>query len=320
MKNAIKSKSGLQTVLKEYSAFFILLALFLVMCVLKGNTFLKGTNLVNIIRQQSVIGIIALGIMFPIVSGGTDLSGGSVVALCSVYAALAVRANMPLPVVFLVAISIGALKGVINGYFIEYGNVPPFIATLGMMSMARGLALITTDSKNINGFYESFKEIGRGSVLGIPIAALIFLFMTVVIYVILERTKYGTAIYAIGGNSAAAKVSGINVRLYTALGYVIAGACTGVAAVVLTSRMLSGNPSVGNAYEMDAITCVILGGASFSGGTGKVVNTLFGAFILGILVNGMTMLQIDSNLQSVVKGAVIVVAVFLDARKRRDGA
>ena len=151
-------------------------------------------------------------------------------------------------------------------------------------------------------------------------SALIFLFMTVVIYVILERTKYGTAIYAIGGNSAAAKVSGINVRLYTALGYVIAGACTGVAAVVLTSRMLSGNPSVGNAYEMDAITCVILGGASFSGGTGKVVNTLFGAFILGILVNGMTMLQIDSNLQSVVKGAVIVVAVFLDARKRRDGA
>ena len=262
MKNAIKSKSGLQTVLKEYSAFFILLALFLVMCVLKGNTFLKGTNLVNIIRQQSVIGIIALGIMFPIVSGGTDLSGGSVVALCSVYAALAVRANMPLPVVFLVAISIGALTGVINGYFIAYGNVPPFIATLGMMSMARGLALITTDSKNINGFYESFKEIGRGSVLGIPIAALIFLFMTVVIYVILERTKYGTAIYAIGGNSAAAKVSGINVRLYTALGYVIAGACTGVAAVVLTSRMLSGNPSVGNAYEMDAITCVILGGAS----------------------------------------------------------
>lgn len=314
----MKNNSKLKLLIKEYSAFFILLALFLVMCILKGNTFLKATNLVNIIRQQSVIGIIALGIMFPIVSGGTDLSGGSVVALCSVCTALAVRAGYSIPVAFLVSIGVGALTGIINGYFIAYGNVPPFIATLGMMSIARGAALLTTDSKNINGFYESFKAIGGGSVLGIPIAALIFLFMTFVIYVVLERTKFGTAIYAIGGNSAAAKVSGINVRLYTALGYVIAGACTGVAAVVLTSRMLSGNPSVGNAYEMDGITCVILGGASFSGGTGKVINTLFGAFILGILVNGMTMLQIDSNLQSVVKGAVIVIAVFVDARKHAD--
>ncbi len=145
-----------------------------------------------------------------------------------------------------------------------------------------------------------------------------FVLMAIIIYIILERTKYGTSIYAIGGNATAAKVSGINVRLCNFMGYVIAGICTGVAAVVLTARMRSGNPSVGNAYEMDAITCVILGGASFSGGSGKVVNTVFGALILGILVNGMTMLQIDSNLQSVVKGAVIVIAVFLDSRKRTD--
>lgn len=318
MKNSNAVKSKLQIIVKEYSAFFILLALFLVMCILKGDTFLKPTNLVNIIRQQSVIGIMALGIMFPIVSGGTDLSGGSVVALCSVFAALAARADMPIVVIFAISILIGALTGVINGFFISYGHVPPFIATLGMMSAARGAALLTTDSKNINGFEKSFEFIGSGSFLGIPVAAWIFLLMTAIIYVVLERTKFGTSIYAIGGNQTAAKVSGINVTFNNFLGYVIAGACTGVAAVVLTSRMRSGNPSVGVAYEMDAITCVILGGASFSGGTGKVINTLFGAFILGILVNGMTMLQIDSNLQSVVKGAVIVIAVFMDARKRKD--
>lgn len=319
--NNIKSKlagSKLQIIMKEYSAFFIFLAVFLFMTILKGNTFFQSTNLVNIVRQQSVIGIIALGIMFPIVSGGTDLSGGSVVALCGVFAALAVRAGLPIFVVFLISIGIGALTGVINGYFIAYGKVPSFIATLGMMSIARGAALLTTDSKNINGFYESFEQIGRGSFLSVPIAAWIFVVMAIIIYIVLERTKFGTSIYAIGSNPVAAKVSGINVPLCTGMGYIIAGACTGVAAVVLTSRMLSGNPSVGVAYEMDAITCVILGGASFSGGTGKVINTVFGALILGILVNGMTMLQIDSNLQSIVKGVVIIVAVFLDARRRKD--
>ena len=318
MKKSLAMKDRLQVVIKEYSAILILLALVLAMSILKGDSFLKSTNLVNIIRQQAVIGIIALGIMFPIVSGGTDLSGGSVVALCGVFAALAVRAELPIPLVFLIAIVIGALTGVINGFFIAYGNVPAFIATLGMMSAARGAALLITDSKNINGFYDAFESIGTDSCLGLPIAAWIFVLMAIIIYIILERTKYGTSIYAIGGNATAAKVSGINVRLCNFMGYVIAGICTGVAAVVLTARMRSGNPSVGNAYEMDAITCVILGGASFSGGSGKVVNTVFGALILGILVNGMTMLQIDSNLQSVVKGAVIVIAVFLDSRKRTD--
>ena len=316
-KTKLINNSKLQAIIKEYSPFFILLALFLFMTILKGGTFFSASNLTNIVRQQSVIGIIALGIMFPIVSGGTDLSGGSVVALCGVFTALAVRAGLPIPVVFLISIGIGALTGVINGFFIAYGNVPSFIATLGMMSIARGAALLTTNSKNINGFYKSFEQMGRASFLGIPVAAWIFIVMAIIIYIVLERTRYGTSIYAIGSNPVAAKVSGINVPLCTGIGYVIAGACTGVAAVVLTSRMLSGNPSVGNAYEMDAITCVILGGASFSGGTGKVINTVFGALILGILVNGMTMLQIDSNMQSIVKGVVIVVAVFLDARKRK---
>ncbi|MGI6181343.1 MAG: ABC transporter permease [Agathobaculum sp.] len=318
MKSQSAASRRLQSIVKEHSAFFILLALILAMSLLRGDAFLKTTNLVNIVRQQSVIGIIALGIMFPIVSGGTDLSGGSVVALCSVFAALSVKAELPIPVVFVIATAIGALTGVINGFFIAYGNVPPFIATLGMMSIARGAALLITDSKNINGFYSSFERIGKDSFLGVPIAAWIFFLMAVLIYILLERTKYGTSIYAIGGNATAARVSGINVAFCKFMAYVTAGACTGIAAVVLTSRMRSGNPSVGVAYEMDAITCVILGGASFSGGSGKVINTVFGALILGILVNGMTMLRIDSNLQNVVKGAVIVIAVFLDSRKRTE--
>ena len=161
MKKSLAMKDRLQVVIKEYSAILILLALVLAMSILKGDSFLKSTNLVNIIRQQAVIGIIALGIMFPIVSGGTDLSGGSVVALCGVFAALAVRAELPIPLVFLIAIVIGALTGVINGFFIAYGNVPAFIATLGMMSAARGAALLITDRKTSMGFMTHLKASGQ---------------------------------------------------------------------------------------------------------------------------------------------------------------
>lgn len=316
MKDSRRKQVFLQ-IINEYSALLILIILLIVMVILRGTTFLSARNLLNIARQEAVIGIIALGVMFPIVSGGTDLSAGSVVALCGVCVAMAARAQLPIPVVFLVGIGIGALTGIINGYFIAYGKVPAFIATLGMMSMARGVALLLTNSKNVVGFSDAFNLIGKGSWLGIPIAVWILFLMTFIIYCVLERTPYGTSVYAIGGNAAAAEVSGINVRFNTAICYTIAGICTGIASVILTSRTLSGNPSVGVSYEMDGITCVILGGASFAGGTGKVINAFFGAMILGVLVNGMTMLQIDSNMQSVVKGAVIVIAVFIDARRHK---
>ena len=312
-----RAKRIIRRIINEYSTMLILVMLLIVMVILRGTTFLSSRNLLNIARQEAVIGIIALGVMFPIVSAGTDLSGGSVVALCGVCVAMAARAKWAIPLIFLVAIAVGALTGIVNGYFIAYGRVPPFIATLGMMSMARGTALLLTNSKNVVGFSDAFNQIGKGNWLGVPIAVWILVVMTIIVYFILERTPFGTSVYAIGGNASAAEVSGINVRFNTAMCYVIAGICTGVASVILTSRTLSGNPSVGVSYEMDGITCVILGGASFAGGTGKVINAFFGAMILGVLVNGMTMLQIDSNMQSVVKGAVIVIAVFIDARRQK---
>lgn len=317
MKKAERSNFW-KTAINDYSAILILIALLVVMTVIKGTTFMSVNNIFQIIRAEAVIGIIALGLMFPIVSGGTDLSGGSVVALAGVCSAMAAQMELPIPVIFMVGTAVGAITGIINGFFIAYGNVPPFITTLGMMSMARGSALLITNSHNVTGFTDEFEYIGKGSWIGVPIAVWLLIIMAIIIYIILERTTFGTSIYAIGGNSSAAKVSGINVKRNTAIGYTIAGACTGVASVLLVSRTLAGNPSVGVAYEMDGITCVILGGASFAGGTGHVLNTVFGAIILGVLVNGMTMLRIDSNLQSVVKGAIIVIAVFIDAMKSRE--
>jgi len=304
-------------IMDKYGTFVILLAMMLVMTLIKGTNFLSLGNLTNIMRQQSVIGIIALGVMLTIITGGTDLSGGSVLALCSCVIATFAHGDYPLIVPVMMGILVGAATGLVNGFFIAYGHVPPFIMTLGMMSAARGLALIVSNSKPINGFTDAFDAIGAESWFGIPIAVWLLIAMTVLFYFLLHKSKFGTYVYAIGGNQTAAKVSGINVKTILTIVYTIAGACTGLAALIMTSRTLAGNPSYGTAYEMDAITCCIIGGTSFTGGIGRAVNTTIGAFIMGVLTNGMTMLQIDPNSQQVIKGAVIVLAVLLDERKNR---
>lgn len=311
--------------MEKFGTLFILLVLILIMTILKGDKFLSVNNFMNILRQQSIIGLMALGVMSTIITGGTDLSGGSVIALCScVIASLAhpieLGSNIgeyPLFVPILAGILVGTLCGLINGVFVAYGNVPPFIATLGMMTAARGLALIISGGKPINGFTKTFEQIGGGSLLGIPIPIYILLLGTLLQYLYLHRSKYGTYVYAIGGNENAAIVSGINVKLHKAMVYAIAGAFTGVAAIVLTSRTLAGNPGYGSGYELDAITVAVIGGTSFSGGVGKVVNTLIATVIMGVLTNGMTMMKLDPYIQMIVRGGIIVFAVLLDERKNR---
>jgi len=319
------NKDKVQIFTDRFGTLLILLAMMLLMYLLKGNRFISATNLLNIVRQQSIITLMALGVMLTIITGGTDLSGGSVISLCScVIALLAHPVEMgsnvgqyPLVIPLVTGVLTGAVCGLVNGIFISYGNVPPFIATLGMMTAARGMALIISNSKPINGFTKTFDAIGGGNLYGIPIPVFILLIGIVIMYLILHKSKFGTYVYAIGGNEVAANVSGIGVKRNKAIVYMLAGTFTGIGAIILTSRTMAGNPSSGTGYEMDAITGAIIGGTSFSGGVGRVVNTVIGALIMGVLTNGMTIMQIDPNLQMIVKGAVIVFAVLLDQMKTR---
>lgn len=311
--------------LDKYAIYLILLMMIIVMSILKPNNFPKFNNFTNILRQMTPIGIMALGVTFCIITAGTDLSGGSVLALCSVVAAHLAHPGpegsgvYPLIVTILATMAVGALAGMINGVVISYGKVPPFIATLGMMSMARGAAMLLSGGRPIGNFTESFKSLGGGMIGGtLPVPVIIFAVCALVSYIILHRSKFGTYVYATGGNENAAKVSGIAVNKILVMVYVLAGITYGIAAIVLTARQESGVPSVGVGYDMEAITCAIIGGSSFSGGIGTIGGTVVGALIMGILANGMTMMQVNPNWQTVVKGAVIVAAVLFDMRKHRS--
>lgn len=325
MKNTklqINTKENIKNLFRKYALFIILIAMIVFMSVLKPQ-FLSYTNLTNILRQQTPIAIMSLGVTFAIITQGIDVSGGSVIAFCSVVCASLAHpavnggAQFPLIVTILVPIIVGGLLGTINGLIISFGKIPPFIATLGMMAMARGGALIYSSGKPITGFTDAFNYIGRGILFKIPVPIYILALSTVLAYVLLHKTKFGISVYAIGSNEHAALVSGVDVKKKKTLVYTLAGLLTGVAAVVLTSRTLAGQPATGIGYEMDAITGAVIGGTSFSGGIGTIIGTLIGAFIMGILSNGMTMLQIEPALQQVVKGMVIIGAVLLDERKNR---
>jgi len=213
---------------------------------------------------------------------------------------------------------VGGLAGVANGVIVSYGKVPPFIATLGMMSMARGAAMLLSGGRPIGNFTSSFKFLGGGVIGGfLPVPVIIFAVCALLAFIILHRSKLGTYIYAIGGNENAARVSGISVNKILVLVYMLAGITYGIAAIVLTARQESGVPSAGVGYDMEAITCAIIGGSSFSGGIGTIGGTVVGALIMGILANGMTMLRVNPNWQTVIKGAVIIAAVLFDMRKNR---
>jgi ribose/xylose/arabinose/galactoside ABC-type transport system permease subunit len=306
---------------EKFGTLLILLSMVLVMSILKPS-FLSLQNFTNIIRQQTPIAIMALGITFTIISGGIDISGGSVIALSAVVLATFGKVSdagiaNPLIVPIITSLAVGGLAGLINGSVISFGNVPPFIVTLGMMSMARGGALIVSKGRPITGFTEAFEFIGSGSVFGIPFPMIILIISFLFAYVLLHMTKFGTYVFAIGSSQTAAEVSGIKVRLVKTSIYVLAGLFTGIAAIVLASRTLSGQPGVGQSWEMQAITCAIIGGTSFSGGKGSIIGTIIGSLIMGVLANSMTMLQIAPAVQMVVRGGVIVLAVLIDERKHR---
>ena len=312
------SKEKVKRFTGEYSMLLVMILMMIVMTILKPDAFMTKNNILNIMRQISITGVIALGTAFPIIAKGIDVSGGSVVALSAVVTGSVISTagyHLPGGCGILIGLIVGLLCGMFSGIMTAYGNVPPFITTLAAQLAARGLAQLYTNGKPVTNFPKSFLFLGGGSVLGIPVPVLIFAVMAVITYFILHKTKFGSYTYAIGGNLNAAVVSGINVKVITTFIYGYAGLMSALGGIILAARSTSALPSYGSGYEMDAITCVVIGGVSMSGGIGKVPKMIIGIIIVGILSNAMTMLMIDPNWQTVVKGLVILLAVFFDQRK-----
>jgi len=296
-----------------------LLGLVLVLWALTPH-FLTVSNLLNVAEQAAIIAVVAVGMTFVIITGGIDLSVGSVLAFAGVVMASALHAGAPVPLALAVALGTGLFCGLVNGALITLGRLPPFIATLGMMSVARGTALMFTEGRPVSGFSGGFRSLATGEVLGVPVSVVIMVGVYVFAHFVLTRTKLGRYTYAIGGNEEAALLSGVNVRVYKAAVYGISGMLSGLAAVILTARLNSAQPIAGMMYELDAIAATVIGGTSLLGGEGTVVGTLIGALIMAVLRNGLNLLGVSSFIQQVVIGSVIIAAVLIDMwLKRRAG-
>ncbi|MBI5388689.1 MAG: ABC transporter permease [Verrucomicrobia bacterium] len=304
------------TWLVRFGLVLVLVVICGMLAVLKPQ-FLTWPNLINVVRQISINGILAVGVTCVLLTGGVDLSLGSVVALAGVVAAgFAHPDQFPLVVPVAAGVLAGTLCGAANGLVITLGRVAPFIVTLGMMTVARGLALVISGGRPVSNLSRPFGWIGGGDVLGIPIPVLILFTVTLVCWVFLANTRLGRYIYAVGGNENAARASGLNVTAIKTLAYTICGAMAGLAGVVLASRITTGQPNAGVAYELDAIAAVVIGGTSLSGGVGGVGGTLLGALLMGVINNGLDLLNVSSYYQQIVKGVIIVGAVWLDRRGR----
>jgi ribose/xylose/arabinose/galactoside ABC-type transport system permease subunit len=275
--------------------------------------FLTVSNLLNITEQTTINAIIAVGMTFVILTGGIDLSVGSIVALAGIVLGSALQQGLPVPVAVLLCGLTGAACGLVNGVLITRGRIPPFIATLGMMSIARGAALLYTSGRPISGFDAGFRAISTGRPLMVPSPVLVMAAVYLVAHFLLTRTVFGRYVYSIGGNEEATRLSGVRVGPYKTLVYVLSGVTSAVAAVTLTARLNSAQPIAGIMYELDAIAATVIGGTSLMGGSGTLVGTLIGALIMGVLRNGLNLIGISPFLQQVVIGAVIIAAVLLDS-------
>lgn len=279
--------------------------------------FLTVSNLLNVLEQTSINAMVAVGMTFVIVSGGIDLSVGSVLAMAGVVLASALAAGVPVPVAILLALVVGTACGLVNGLLVAYGKLPPFIVTLGMMSVARGGALMWAEGRPISGFAEPFRAIATDRVLMIPLPVLITAAVYLAAHFVLSRTVFGRAAYAIGGNEEAARLSGVAVGFHKTLIYGVSGLMSGGAAVLLTARLNSAQPTAGTMYELDAIAATVIGGTSLLGGEGTLAGALIGALIMGVLRNGLNLLNVSSFFQQVVIGLVIIGAVLVDTMLKR---
>lgn len=295
----------------------------LFMCILltvTTDTFLVANNLLSTLRNVCVNCLIAFGITCVLISGGIDLSVGSVAAASGVLAVRLANAGLPVVVCVIAALALGALVGLVNGAVVANTDLPPFIITLSTQITVRGISYILTGGQPTQCTNEGFNNLGTGSVLGLPIPVLIVVIAMVVLLLIMYRTSFGRHVYAVGGNREAARYAGVNVKWVQIRVFIMSGITAALAGVVLAARLYSGQPNVGEGFERDAIAASVLGGTSMGGGVGTLGGTVIGVLIIGVLNNGMNLLKIDTYWQYVVKGCVILGAVYLDFIKRSRGA
>jgi len=295
-----------------------LLGLFLLVIILSivSSDFLTVSNIFNVLRQVSINALIAFGMTFVILTGGIDLSVGSTLALSSALSAGLMASGGDPFLAIVVGLLAGLVMGAFNGILVAKGNVAPFIATLATMTVFRGLTLVYTEGKPITGLPDSFGLVGKSFFLQIPMPVIWMLLSFVALYFILKHTTFGRHVYALGSNEEATRLSGISTTKVKIWVYSISGLFASLAGIILTSRLNSAQPTAGTSYELDAIAAVVLGGTSLSGGKGWLVGTLIGAMIIGVLNNGLNLLNVSSFYQLVAKGAVILIAVLLDRSKK----
>ena len=278
--------------------------------------FLHQRNLLNVARQSSMNAIIAAGMTIVIISAGIDLSVGSLLAFSSCVMAIPLKAGWPLGICLVIGLVVGGLCGLVNGVLITKGRLPPFIATLGMMSVARGGALVLLIGEPIAGFKENFRWIGEGYIGPLPMPVVVAIVVYVVLNITMTQTRFGRYTYSIGGNEEAARLSGVSIALHKNVIYMISGVCAAIAGIILTARLGSAQPIAGVSYELDAIAAVVIGGTSLAGGRGNLIGTVVGALIMGVLRNGLNLLNVNPFWQQVVIGLVILAAVLADEARK----
>lgn len=319
---------SLSSFVGKNNMYVILLGLFVLMVILTQGSFFSSANIINMIQSESGVGIMAIGVAFAIISGGIDLSLGSVVSLSSVVAGsfaqqMTYQAKIfpeltPFPAVIaaIIGLLVGACVGAINGSLIAYTKIHPFIATLGTMSLCRGFALLYTEGQPVSQLTEGFRKIGAYKIYGnITTIMVFFVIVAIIAWYLLNQTRFGRNVYAIGGNSTAARAAGINVERNLVAVYTFCSTCAAFSGVLMAARAGAGNPTLGLNMELDAIAAATIGGVSQRGGVGKISGVIAGIFILGIVKSALIYLSVSSYYQDIVKGAIIVLAVVIDMRK-----
>ncbi len=303
--------------LQKLLPFLSLIVLFLALWI-ASPYFLTSTNLSSLVRQTAVINIMALGMTIIIISGGIDLSVGAILAMSGLLGTMAMEKGLPIPLGIVIGLAVGLLCGMLNGFLITRLRIAPFIVTLGTLGIFRGVTLLISNGLPVHNIPAAFSFLGEGSVFGLPFVLYLLSGSALAMHFVLEHTRLGRYSFAIGSNSAAAVYAGIRIGFYSTAAYAIGGLLTGLAGLIEASRLMTGQPTAGSGYELQAIAAVVIGGGSLHGGEGSVLGTLIGAFIMGLLTNGSDLLGISNYLQQVVIGAVIILAVTLDEfRKRR---
>lgn len=308
-------KANFKNFLVKYKSLFGLLVLCIILSILTPR-FLTINNLRNVFTQVSVNAVIAAGMTFVILTGGIDLSVGSILAIAGAVAAAIVKSTGNVFLAVIAALAIGAIIGLLNGIIIARGKIQAFIATLVSMTVFRGVTYVYTNGTPVSGLGQKFMVLGNDKILGMPIPVIVTVIIFLLSYYILDQTRYGRYVYSIGGNEDTARLSGINANKVKTLVYVISGVMAAVSGIIVTSRIGSASPNAGSGFELDAIAAVVLGGTSLAGGEGSIVGTIIGAVIIGVLNNGLNLMNVSPFYQLIVKGLVILLAVMIDKKNK----